>query len=96
MLVSGVSAFRLGVWQGLIGGGARLGTPSSSAVVSCVGGQVIAADNDPSQSFSGLNLAAHPSYWDPGSDSLKNLGRIVDGQYGDVTVIHMPPPNGSS
>lgn len=31
-------------------------------------------------------FSAHSSYWDPGSTSLRNMARIVDGQYGSVSL----------
>jgi hypothetical protein len=37
-------------------------------------------------------LHAHSSYWDPQSKSLLNIARIVNGQYGDVNLIHPPHP----
>jgi Alpha/beta hydrolase len=71
-------------------GAARFGTnPASKAF----GGQIFNADIDPSRSFSGIDLSAHSSYWDPGSSSLLNMAHIVDGQYGSVSIGPQPPPN---
>ena len=59
------------------------------------GGQVFNA-TDGSPSFSGpdnLSFSAHSSYWDPNSDSLKNMAHIVDGQYGSVVAQPAPPPD---
>ncbi len=38
-------------------------------------------------------LKAHSSYWDPKSDSLLNIARIVDGQYSAVTLVPHPVPH---
>ena len=67
----------------LSGNAAYFGTnPATSAF----GGHVFNADADPSRSFSGLDFSAHSSYWDRNSSSLINMARIVDGQYGSVTL----------
>jgi hypothetical protein len=69
---------------------AHFGTnPASKAF----GGEIFNADIDPSRSFSGIDLSAHSSYWDPGSSSLLNMAHIVDGQYGSVSVGPQAPPN---
>ncbi|MBO0806125.1 MAG: hypothetical protein J2P25_24015 [Nocardiopsaceae bacterium] len=60
---------------------------------SSFGGRIFNANYDPSRSFSGLDFAAHSSYWDPKSSSLFNMAHIVDGQYGQVSVGH-PTPSG--
>lgn len=60
------------------------------------GGKDFAATADPGRP-SGfdpayyLSLKAHSSYWDPKSASLLNMARIVDGQYGAVTIVHPVP-----
>jgi hypothetical protein len=67
----------------LSGNASHFGTnPASPAF----GGQVFNADVDPSQSFSGLDVSAHSSYWDPNSWSLINMAHIVDGQYSKVLL----------
>ncbi|MEV8566816.1 alpha/beta hydrolase [Streptomyces sp. NPDC051322] len=55
------------------------------------GGHVFKADQDPSQSFSSVDLDAHSSYWDTNSDSLANLAKITVGDYGDVTQTRPIP-----
>lgn len=66
--------------------------PASSAF----GGQVFNANDDPTRSFSGLSFSAHSSYWDPGSSSLNNMAKIVDGQYARVGIEHLPPSDPNS
>jgi Alpha/beta hydrolase len=69
---------------------AHFGTnPASKAF----GAQIFNADIDPSRSFSGIDLSAHSSYWDPGSSSLLNMAHIVDGQYSSVSIGPQAPPN---
>lgn len=62
----------------------------NNPATSAFGGQVFNASHDPSRSFSGLDLSAHSAYWDANSDSLKNMARIVDGQYSGVTLQDPP------
>jgi Alpha/beta hydrolase len=62
----------------------------NNPATSAFGGQVFNASHDPSRSFSGLDLSAHSAYWDANSDSLKNMARIVDGQYSGVTMQDPP------
>jgi transposase len=62
----------------------------NNPATSAFGAQVFNANHDPSRSFSGLDLSAHSAYWDANSDSLKNMARIVDGQYSGVTMQNPP------
>ena len=43
------------------------------------GARVFASDNGP-----GISTAAHSKYWDDGSESLRNIARIVTGRYAEV------------
>ncbi|GAA1738413.1 hypothetical protein GCM10009734_50390 [Nonomuraea bangladeshensis] len=47
-------------------------------------------------SFTGYDIGTHSGYWDSQSESLKNLGFIINGQYDQVSVLptpkQAPPP----
>lgn len=66
--------------------GANPGTPA-------FGGHIFNADSGTAHSYSGLSFGAHSAYWDPNSDSLKNMAFIVDRQYSNVILEH-PAPSG--
>jgi Alpha/beta hydrolase len=55
------------------------------------GGRDFSVDPGKPVSFSDP-IGAHSQYWDIGSSSLKNLARIVDGQYGQVQQATLPQP----
>ncbi|SFI88826.1 Alpha/beta hydrolase [Streptosporangium canum] len=42
------------------------------------------------------NFKAHSSYWDDESDSLANIGYLIDGKYGDLVPFPEPPVSPSS
>ncbi|MFJ3692617.1 alpha/beta hydrolase [Streptomyces sp. NPDC090052] len=75
-------------FEDLGGNASSFGTnPASTAF----GGHVFQADQDPSNSFSSVDLDAHSSYWDSHSESLDNLAKITVGDYGDVTEAPQIP-----